>query len=84
MLTCREVSRAVASDELGHAGLRRRFGARLHLLMCRHCRRYAAQLRAIAGAARRLARGEQEDPARIERLCDTVLRAVPPGDEKGL
>jgi hypothetical protein len=52
--------------------------------MCRHCRRYAAQLRAIAGAARRLARGEQEDPARIERLCDTVLRAVPPGDEKGL
>jgi len=82
VLTCREISRAVASDELEGAGYWKRLGVRLHLLMCRHCRRYAAQMRAIGGAARRLVGAEAEDPARIERLCDAVLRTVPPADEK--
>jgi predicted anti-sigma-YlaC factor YlaD len=80
VLTCREVSRAVAADELERAGLWQRLGVRLHLLMCRHCRRYAAQLRAIGETARELFRGETEDRGRIERLRRAVQQARPPGD----
>ena len=80
MLTCREVSRAVAADELERAGLWQRLGVRLHLLMCRHCRRYAAQLRAIGETTRELFRGETEDRGRIERLRQVILQAGPPGD----
>jgi hypothetical protein len=80
VLTCREVSRAVAADELERAGLWQRLGVRLHLLMCGHCRRYAAQLRAIGETTRELFRGETEDRGRIERLRQVILQAGPPGD----
>ncbi len=45
MLSCRDVSEQ-ASDLLeGRAPWSVRAGARLHLLMCRHCYRYLRQLR---------------------------------------
>ncbi len=42
----------VMSEE--KAGWRERLAVRFHLLRCRHCRRYRAQLRAIGAAARNL------------------------------
>ena len=71
MLSCKEVARAVASGALDDAWSRR-LALRLHLLMCRHCRRYARQLRAIAVAARSLWR-ESEDPSTLERLKRTIV-----------
>ena len=41
--------------------------------MCPHCRRYAAQIRAIGTAARSLLREHSEDPKVLERLRETIL-----------
>ena len=51
MLRCKQVSTMVASD-LADAGLWLRLKIRLHLMMCRHCGRYAAQIRTIGVKAR--------------------------------
>ena len=48
MLTCKDVATAIGRDEWRAASWRRRLALRLHLLMCSHCRRYAAQIRAAA------------------------------------
>ena len=68
MLSCKEIARVVARDELSEVG-------RLHLLLCQHCRRYAAQLRRIGQAARSLssARPEEEDRETVRRLEQGLL-----------
>ncbi len=68
MLSCKEVARVLASDALDQYTWGHRLALRVHLLMCRHCRLYARQLRAIAAAARGLWREESEDPSTLERL----------------
>ncbi len=47
MLRCKQVTTMVASDDLADAGPWLRLKIRLHLMMCRHCAGYAAQIRAI-------------------------------------
>ncbi len=74
MMTCKEVAGAVGRDEWRDALLLRRLALRLHLWMCPHCRRYAAQIRAIGTAARSLFREYAEDPKILERLRETILR----------
>ena len=54
MPTCQQVAREIASDELATASWRRRSAVRIHLLLCRHCRRYARQMRAIGSAVQSL------------------------------
>jgi hypothetical protein len=46
--SCKEVARCIASDEYLTAGLFKKLGIRLHLLMCHYCSRYRDQLRALA------------------------------------
>jgi anti-sigma factor ChrR (cupin superfamily) len=50
MLTCRQLVKE--SDQLlaGELSWRRRLSIKFHLLMCRHCRRYIAQLRLLIAA----------------------------------
>ncbi len=74
MMRCRDVTRLVAGEELGRASRLRRAAVRLHLLMCRHCGAYAAQLRAIGRAARQRwgGRPEPEDSLAIERLRKAI------------
>jgi hypothetical protein len=74
MPTCREVSRAIATKELKWAGLGRRLRLLLHLLRCRNCRLYAAQIRAIDKTARQLFREQANDRARILRLRDAIFK----------
>ncbi len=85
MLSCREVARLIASGELAAAGWRRRLVVRFHLAMCRYCRRYAAQLRAIAAATRKLLEGGEADPKRLDRLEGRILEGFPaePPSDKG-
>jgi anti-sigma factor ChrR (cupin superfamily) len=71
-MTCKEVSTAVASEDLPRFSWRKRIGVRLHLLMCRHCRRYAAQLAAIGNAVRRLYRDEPQ----TKSLEDSILNLL--------
>ena len=74
MLTCKELAKVIASDEFADAGWKQRLGVRLHLLMCRHCRRYRTQLRAIGAAARQLfGRSQEEDQATLRRLERAIL-----------
>ena len=80
MLTCREVTQLVGSDNVRVAPLRIRMAVRLHLAMCRHCRRYRRELQAIAVAARRhvstLFGAESADHERMLRIQSAVLREV--------
>lgn len=73
MLTCKEVTALVGSDGLVRAGWRTRLGVKFHLLMCKHCSRYARQLRAIAGEARRIY-GELPKVAAVEEAILKTLR----------
>ena len=80
MLTCKDVAKAIGQDEWLTASWRRRLALRVHLLMCRHCRRYATQIRAIGTAARRLFREQGEDPKALARLQERILsRETTPG-----
>ncbi len=73
MLNCRELTRMIASDELPEAKWPVRMGGWLHLLMCRHCRRYSTQIRALAAGARRTWGPENEDSARLDQLERRIL-----------
>ena len=73
MLNCKDVTRKIASDEFREAGWGERLAVRLHLLLCRHCRRYAAQLRAIGAAARELCGPRSQDSFTLERLERQIL-----------
>ncbi len=84
MLNCKDLTRKIASDELAEAGWRERLGVRLHLLLCRHCRRYKAQLRAIGAAARNLWGPRSQDPPTLERLERQILERSLSGPEHPL
>ena len=73
MPTCRDVATAIAGDELRTARPGRALALRLHLLLCRHCRRYASQLRAIGTAARIMVRRRADDPEALARIRRHLL-----------
>ena len=72
MMTCREVSRWIAGDGLDGASWTTRLAVRLHHLLCRHCRRYARQIRVIGSAAREHWRSRADDPEARQRLHDRL------------
>ena len=76
MLNCREVTRKIASDELAEAKWSQRLAIRLHLFMCRYCRRYVAQLRAIGASAREFWGPGFGDPNTLERLESKILERL--------
>lgn len=87
MITCKEVARSIAGDDLEGAGPWHRLRVRLHLLMCRHCRRYAEQMRSLGAAARALFRTAEESGEDLERLERSILArldetAPDPGGEE--
>jgi len=82
MPTCKEVTRAISTDELSEAGIGRRLAVRLHLLKCRYCRRYAAQIRALGDAARGLF-GKTTDSVGLEDLKARILSQAPKSEGTG-
>lgn len=50
MLTCREVVDQADQLIAGELNRRQQLAMKVHLLMCRHCRRYVRQLRALLQA----------------------------------
>jgi len=82
MLCCQEVARQIASDEFTEANVWQRLWVRLHLLMCRHCRRYALQLHSIGETARNLWGPHTEDLSTLERLERDIIETAF-GDPEG-
>lgn len=58
MLSCRELTERVTDFTEGHMPYRERMNLRIHLLMCRGCRNFVAQVRTTAGLAGRIAAPE--------------------------
>jgi len=54
MLRCQKTSSLIASDAVHSARWTQRMAVTVHLLLCRHCRRYAKQLRALRTVGREL------------------------------
>ncbi len=74
MPSCKEVARLIASEELADAGRSKRALVRIHLLMCRDCRRYAAELRAIGAAAQDRWDTRTADRQAFEKLERSILK----------
>ena len=72
-MSCRELANLIATDELAGAGWGRWMGVRMHLLMCRHCRRYARQMSALGVYARKHWGSEPLDPDALQRLERDIL-----------
>lgn len=76
MLKCKEVSHIISEDL--PLGLWGRMMLKMHLLMCVHCRRYAAQIRSLGrGARHELDHRPSAEQAR--RLEDCIVSEVKPG-----
>ena len=75
MLTCREAADRLADGTGDASSLAAAFRLRFHLLFCRHCRRYARQIRLLGAAIRQSACPESERDE-IERLESRILDAV--------
>ena len=74
MLTCKDAARLLAKDELGASRVER-VGLRVHLLMCRFCRRYKAQLGALGEGCREQFRVAADgDPEVLARLKRSILK----------
>lgn len=56
MLTCRDVAARAVDLENGALGALDRFRLKLHILLCRHCRRRRRQMKVLIGAVRNLRR----------------------------
>ena len=73
LLNCEDVIKSVSSDQLLKTGWRHRLAVRLHLLMCRNCRRYQEQIRAIGSAARQTLGSVPSEDEALERIKDKIL-----------
>ena len=83
MLNCKEVTESISSDQLLKTGWWHRLAVRVHLLMCRKCRRYQEQIRKIGAAARQMWRSQPEEAAVLERLEDQILNGIAPPSNDG-
>ena len=73
MLKCQQVEQRIGSDDIRNAGLIERLAVSLHLLMCRHCRNYAQQIRAIGNAARDVFNRSAEEPDTLIQLKSRIM-----------
>lgn len=55
MIRCREVAQLITSDQMGSEPGMKRFGIKLHLMICKHCSRLAKQIFQLQSAVRRVA-----------------------------
>lgn len=81
MLTCREIAQS-ASDYLDcNVSWPRRMQMRLHLAMCRHCKRYVDQL-ALTIASVQASKPDPVDAATTDRIVAAIresrAKAPPP------
>ena len=81
MQNCRDVAYLISSDGLEHAGWPTQLLTRLHLRLCKHCRRYATELANIGSICREAGRADSVDPKTVERLEGAIMDAMGGHDE---
>jgi hypothetical protein len=79
MLSCKQVTWMFSSGELEEATWLRRLSARMHFFLCRHCRRYESQIRAVGAIANKAYGSTPDDPATLHRLEGELLSRIPGG-----
>ncbi|MBI3491684.1 MAG: hypothetical protein HY047_07890 [Acidobacteria bacterium] len=57
MIRCKEVATLLDTEQVADESLWTRIGVRLHLIMCRNCRRFVRQLRQLRVGARSIRSG---------------------------
>lgn len=73
MLKCKEIATILSSDEHPHG--MRRFQFRLHLMMCKHCKRFEKQIRALSkGLIAQVDLATEKSEADLTRLEQEVIR----------
>jgi predicted anti-sigma-YlaC factor YlaD len=72
MMSCKQAVEAIASDGTVGAGFFARLGLRFHFFLCRHCRRYAAQIRSLGAETRCLC---EDEPALTPQARQAILDA---------
>ena len=78
MLRCNEVTKLCASGEIPTSSLMTRAAVRMHLLLCRYCRRYVRELRRIGEAVRAMMHSTAHDADQDEALVRRVLEKATP------
>lgn len=81
ILTCKHVCEHASDFIDGAASLRQRLLLRLHLFLCKHCRRYLRQFRTVIGIVPKLATRDTPSDEEIDRL---VARLMSPPREPRL
>lgn len=75
MIRCKEVATLLSTDQLASQPVWRRVAVRVHLMMCRHCRRFARQMALLTQAAASLgATFDAEVGADFSRRVQEKLR----------
>ena len=78
MMTCKHVYEH-ASDYLdGPVSFAERLSLLVHLVICKHCRRYLGQLRLAVGLAARIPPEEEPGDAEIDALVQRLIRQPGP------
>jgi len=73
MISCKDVSTLLMSERLHSQKWSKRWEVRLHMAMCRHCSRFARQLRQLSAAAKGI-RVDHPDSDFEERLLDRLKK----------
>jgi hypothetical protein len=75
MIRCKEVATLLSAGQVEDRSVWRRSAVRLHLMMCRHCRRFARQLTLLKHVAAHLgAAFDTEVGVDFERRLEEKLR----------
>lgn len=76
MINCRNVAKLLGTEELGDRPFWVRLRVKLHLAMCRHCRRLAWQLRQLGAAARGIRESFDAEKRGKDDLEDRLCRKL--------
>lgn len=80
MMSCKEVTKLITSDQYLYESWARRLQIRFHLLMCRYCSRLARQISLLKSGSRQLrTRMETLDADVLENLESRVLKRLQEG-----
>lgn len=74
MLTCKQLVEQISDYIDGHLGLVDRMSVRMHLMMCRHCTTYHAQVRQMLDALRTVP--PERRPPDFDTLSAAVMAAL--------
>ena len=61
MINCKQASQFISASLDRHLTLRERFALKLHLLLCKYCKRFSQQLQSMRVAMTLLARSIEND-----------------------